>query len=269
MWSGFCLMYCRGVMKGSAIIISICLTPFLLCGGCSREEPPPVQNYKVVMPIKRPAPEKAETSPTDEEKATTEAKEAGGAKVEAVEQEAIGPPETEAMEGETAVEEVTGYYIVKQGDGLSSIAAREGVYGDSLKWPILYRLNMDKLNNLQLGDGFLDRELPEGMRLKIITPDEARENLKRRINKVWVVNVLSATTKEEIVPVTIRLIKDGYPAYITYFKVKGKDWMRLRVGFFENKTEADMERKKIMTLLNLDNSWVSKVGRELEEFGGY
>jgi len=262
-------MHHRGVMKGSAIIISICLIPFLLCGGCSREEPPPVQNYKVVMPIKRPAPEKAKTSPTDEEKATTEAKEAGGAKVEAVAQEAIGPPETEAMEGETAVEEVTGYYIVKQGEGLSGIAAREDVYGDSLKWPILYRLNMDKLNNLQLGDGFLDRELPEGMRLKIITPDEARENLKRRINKVWVVNVLSATTKEEIVPATIRLIKNGYPAYITYFKLKAKDWMRLRVGFFENKTEADMERKKIMTLLNLDYSWVTKVGKELAEFGRY
>ncbi len=53
-------------MKVSAAIISICLTLLLSCLGCSKEEPPhpPVQNYKVVMPIKRPAPEKATTSLT-------------------------------------------------------------------------------------------------------------------------------------------------------------------------------------------------------------
>ena len=46
--------------------------------------------------------------------------------------------------------------------------------------------------------------------------------------------------------------------------------MRLHVGFFKNKIEADMEMKKIMTLLNLDNSWVTKVGqKEFEEFGSY
>ena len=62
----------------------------------------------------------------------------------------------------------------------------------------------------------------------------------------------------------------GYPVYITSAKVKGKNWMRLRVGFFKNKIKGDADRKEIMTLLNLDNSWVTKVGRrELDEFGGY
>jgi len=116
----------------------------------------------------------------------------------------------------------------------------------------------------------LDRELPEGLRLKIITPDQARENLRSNANKIWSVNVLSATARVDIIPSTIRLIRDGYPVYITTAKVKGKDWIRLRVGFFKSRIEADAERKKIMTLLNLDNSWITKVGqKEFEEFGSY
>ena len=165
---------------------------------------------------------------------------------------------------------MTGYYTVKKGDSLSAIAARTDVYGDPLKWPILYRLNIDKIGELQLVEDFLDRELPEGVMLKIITSDEARENLKRNAHNIWSVNVLSATTRVDIIPSTIMLIRNGYPVYITSAKVKGKDWMRLRVGFFKNKIEADAERKEIMTLLNLDNSWVTKVvQKELEEFGGY
>ena len=259
-------------MKFSAIIISICLTLFLWFGGCSREEPPPPpdKKYKVVMPIKRPVPQKADTSlPSKQEKAKEEPEETAEVKTAAVEEKAIKPPETEIMEKETVVEEVTGYYIIKKGDSLSSIAGRDDIYGDPLKWPILYRLNIDKLDTLEAGEDFLGRELPEGVMLKIITPDEAKENLERRLHNVWVVNVLSATTNEKIIPVAIRLIKNGYPVYITRATVKGKDWMRLRVGFFKNKTEADIEGKKMMSLLNLGNSWVTKIGKELEEFGGY
>ncbi len=53
-------------MRISATIISICLTLFLSSLGCSKEGPPtpPVQNYKVVMSIKRNASEKATTSLT-------------------------------------------------------------------------------------------------------------------------------------------------------------------------------------------------------------
>ncbi len=258
-------------MKVSATTISICLTLSLWCGGCSREEPPPVQKIKEVRPIKIPAPEKAETSVTDEEKkAKTGVKEAEEVKTAAVEEKALTMPETDERKKETAVEEVTGYYIVEEGDSLSGIAAGEDVYEDSLKWPILYRLNKDKLGKLQLGKGFPDRELPEGVRLKISTPDEIKENLERRPHNVWVVNVLSATTSGEIIPAAIRLINNGYLVYITRAKVKGKDWMRLRVGFFKDRAESHTEAKKIMTMLNLVNSWVSKIGEEeFEEFGGY
>ena len=263
----------EGVMKISATIISICLTLFLLCVSCSREEPapPPVQKTRIRKPIKMPPPEKAKTSIAGEEKkAITEAEVGGEVKIAAIEERALEMPETDVGEEETEMEEMIGFYIAKKGDSLSSIAAREDVYGDPLKWPILYRLNMDKLGKLQLGEGLPDGEVPEGLRLTILSPNEVTENLKKIAHNVWVVSVLSSTTDQEIIPAAIRLIRNGYPAYITRAKVKGKDWMRLRVGFFKNRTDADKEGKKIMSMLNLHDSWISEVGKEeLEEFGGY
>lgn len=260
-------------MKVPVTIIFICLTLLLSYLGCSKEEPPPppVENYKVVMPIKRAAPETVETElPSKGEKTKEEAKEAAAVKTPAVEEKAVEPPETETREEEKAVAEEAGYYTVKRGDTLSSISAREDVYTDPLKWPILYRHNMDKIGELQLVHDFLDRELSEGVVLRVITPDEARENLRRKGTHTWAVNVLSATTQQTLISSAIRLMREGYPVYLTSATVKGKDWMRLRVGFFRNKTEADMEGKKIMTLLNISNSWVTGVGqKELAEFGGY
>jgi hypothetical protein len=91
-------------MKVPATIISTCLTLSLSCFGCSKEEPPPhpVENYKVVMPIKRPAPETAETEvPSKGE----EAKKAGEVKTAAVGEKAVEPPETETIEKERAAGE--------------------------------------------------------------------------------------------------------------------------------------------------------------------
>jgi hypothetical protein len=144
------------------------------------------------------------------------------------------------------------------------------VYADPLKWPLLYRHNMGKIGELQLVEEFLDMELPEGERLRIITPDEAQENFRRRADHISTVNVLSARNQERLIPAAIRLMREGYLVYLASATVRGRQWMRLRVGFFKTKLEADLERKKIMALLNLSNSWVTEVGqKEREEFGGY
>jgi len=258
-------------MKSSATIISICLTAFLLCGGCSREEPPPVKGTKVVRPIKRPAPKKAEELVIDrEEKVKDEAKEAEEVKTAAVEKVAATPPETKSTEREKAVKEVAGYYIVKEGESLSGIASRGDVYGDPLKWPFLYRRNLDKLAKLPLAKLLPDSKLPEGLRLKIVSPDEVRQNLRARRHKLWIINVVSTTTNERINPFAVNLIINGYLVYITRVKVKGRDWIRLRVGFFKDRTDADRQGERIMAMLNLTDSWVTKVDKEeLEEFGGY
>ena len=105
---------------------------------------------------------------------------------------------------------------------------------------------------------------------KIYKKFNMKQNLKKRNHGLWVVNILSATTKKKIVPPTVKLIQEGYPVYISSAKVKGKDWMRLRIGFFKDREEANANGKKIMAIINLTDSWSTKVDeKELEEFGGY
>lgn len=260
-------------MKVSAIIICISLTLFLLCVSCSKEEPapPPLQETQVRRPIIMPPTEMAKTAMTGgEEKAETEESEGGEVTAAAIEERAIETPEADAREKEEAMENVIGCYVVRKGESLATIAEREDVYGDPLKWPILYRLNMDKLGELQPAEGLPHREAPDGLRLRILSPDEIRENLTRIGQNVWVASVLSGTTDREIIPAAITLMRNGYSVYITRAKVREKDWMRLRAGFFKNRTEADMEAKKIRSLLNVHDSWITNVGKqELEEFGGY
>ena len=260
-------------MKVLATIMSISLTLFLLCMSCSREEPapPPAQKTQVRKPVIMPPTEEAKIAITgDGEDAKTEESEGGETKTAAVEEGALEAPEADTIEKEEEMEDVIGWYVVKKGESLATIAAREDVYADPLKWPILYRLNMDKLAEWESAEGLPHKEVPEGLRLRILSPDEIRENLKGIGQNVWAVSVLSGPTDREIIPAAITLIRNGYPVYITRARIEEKDWMRLRVGFFENKNDADREGKKIRSLLNLHDSWITKVGKqEIEEFGGY
>ncbi len=260
-------------MKILATTISTCLALFLLCGGCSKEEPPPPpkKKFKVVKPIDKSEPEKAKTKvAAEEQKPEIEAKEGAEGKTAALEPEPSRAPEADSSRKEPGVEELAGYYMAKKGENLSSIATRADVYKDSLKWPILYRLNMDRLSTVPEAKDFPETELPEGLRLKIVSADEKKENLEKRLDNLWVVNVISDTTHKEINPTAIRLMKNGYPVYIARARVKGKDWLRLRVGFFKSRTEANIEGKKIMAMVNLTDSWVAKVEeKEFKEFGGY
>jgi len=263
-------------------------------GGCSKEEQPaqPVKKTKVVKSIKKSikkpptkrakissAPKEEKAKPKQikavkakpkkirEVKAKPKKKAAGGVKTAALKEKAL---KTVIKKKETKKKEGVGYFTVKKSDSLSSIAGREDVYGDPLKWPNLYRLNMDKLGGVKIAEDFPDRKLHEGMRLKIITPEEQRKIQKKRADHLWVVNILSVSDEREIAPQVVRLIREGYPVYITRVKVKGKDWMRLRLGFYKSKKEADKEGNKVMALLNLVDSWSVKIHeKEFAEFSGY
>lgn len=284
----------EGVMKVASTISTICMILLVWGGGCSKEERPAqsVKRTKVVMPIKmsieRPPTKKAKISsvPKDE-KAKPKQIEAVKAKPGQIKQTETKPKKKvaskvptaafiekspkRAIEGkDTKKKEVVGYYTVKKSDSLSSIAGRGDVYGDHLKWPNLYRLNMDKLKDIKIGEGLPDRKLHEGMRLKITTPEELRKIQKRHAGHLWVVNILSVSNEREIVPQVVRLIREGYPVYFTRVNVKGKDWKRLRLGFYKSKKEADTEGKKIMALLKLVDSWSVKIGeKEFTEYCGY
>lgn len=265
-------------MQALTLTICVCLTLFLSVASCSKEEEalPPSKGNKVVKPIKKPPPPHPKKAEMPQarivrlRKTRPEQRKNAEAELAAVPAKGSEKPDMGVVENEGPPGQQPGYYYIRNGDSLARIAGRKDVYGDPLKWPILCRFNMDKLGKMAVWEDFADRPLLEGMRLKIITPDEKKGNLEKRANKMWIVNVLSTPNKKEIIPATMKLLEEGYLAYITRTKVKGKDYMRLRVGFFGKKTEADAAGKKIKALLNLGDPWKTKAGKEeFKEFAGY
>jgi hypothetical protein len=123
---------------------------------------------------------------------------------------------------------------------------------------------------MSMTEDFPDKVLPEGIKLKFFTQEEVRNNLEERGKKQWAVNLLSSPIRKEVVPPVVRLIRAGYPVYITRANVKGTNYMRVRVGFFEGKTEADSEGRKLIELVKLSDFWTLRVREEeVREFGGY
>jgi cell division septation protein DedD len=176
-------------------------------------------------------------------------------------------PETVKMV--TAAE--TGYYTVGENESLYDIAGRKDVYDNPMKWPSLYRLNMNTLEDMEVTENFEYQELVEGLELKIVTLEEASERLMKLGEKMWVVHVRSTLEIENIVPTAVRLMNEGYHVYMSKATVKGKEWTRLRVGFFRDRPEAAKAREKIVSYMDSTrDSWVTKVPKsEFEKFGGY
>lgn len=169
-----------------------------------------------------------------------------------------------------SIEQPKGLYLVNNGDTLAGVSGRREVYGDRLKWPILYRVNAESLESLPAADNLPDLPLPDGTKLKTVTDEEKTANLEKRSGNIWVVNVLSAKTNAEAIPAVISLIRNGYPVYLVQARVNEKNWTRVRVGFFRTREQAEAEGKKIKEMLNFQDSWVTKLARtEFMEFAGF
>ncbi len=176
----------------------------------------------------------------------------------------------EQSEAGRAVKMTGNYYKVVKGDNLLEIAGRKEIYGDPYKWTSLFRHNMDKLGSMTFTEDYTTKALLEGIELKYITPDEAAENLNKMERHLWVVNALSFQDPNKLVMPAVKLMTMGYHVYITSARVKGKDWMRLRVGFFQNRSEAVAARDKVCPVVDAEDVWITKAKEsEFEEYAGY
>lgn len=264
-------------MKFSAALFSLFLVLFLALDGCSKKEevPPLEEKIKVVRTIAKPTPKKKERAVVFEqavpevEASPLEAQKELKAEVGTVISEA-DPAPSAVVEDVSREAKGASLVVVEEGDTLSSIAAREDIYGDPLKWPILYRMNKEVFGTMDGGAIHPGKEIAPGTELKLIDPQESAKKLSERSDHTWVVNVMSSTLEEEILPVALSLVDKGFPVYITRVILNNKEWLRLRVGFFGTKTEADVEGKKIMHMLNLVDSWTTRIREEeLAEYGGF
>lgn len=263
---------------------------FLIVSGCSRDEQPPVSNegVKIVKRIVKPPPRDQEEKPIAPQEKTVERPPELVQNTAPEEETPQTPQIPQPVKNDITEEKISqtpppepppppepspedpGHYISKTGETLMGIAGKQEVYGDPLKWPILCRYAVDTRGSFEMKGEFHRAVLPEGIRFRILQPEEFRENLKMRKDCRWVVSVLSSTIEEKILPPIVTLLKEGYPVYLTDTRIKGNDWMRVRVGFFRSRAEAEAEGKKIMTLLKFDDLWVTKIGeQEFEEFAGY
>jgi hypothetical protein len=233
-------------------VLAISMT-LLFLGGYQKKNKEEIAKSRVVMRIKRP-----EHTALMETSASDKTKTRGGVQ------------KTAEGKGKTNIQEKAGYYIVKKGDSLFKIAGLKDVYGDSTKWPSLFRMNRDLFNGMEITEDFPQRMLPNGLVLRYVTAPEAAEKLSRLGPQVWVANVLSSQKSKGIVELAIALMRKGRHVYMDRANVNGKEWMRLRVGFFKDRRKADFAAKEIKSILDLKDIWVTKIEKEeLEEFGGY
>jgi hypothetical protein len=87
---------------------------------------------------------------------------------------------------------------------------------------------------------------------------------------LWVVNVISDPDPNIIVPAAVKLMENGYAVYITTATIKGREWMRLRTGFFDDQAKAKDTAERIGAILNTRDAWLVQIGtKEFEEFAGY
>lgn len=163
-------------------------------------------------------------------------------------------------------------HTTQKGDTLRSIAARKDVLRDPLKWILLYRLNRDALLPLKVRSVKLaDAALPSGLDMIYISPEEAgKQALKINSGKFWVVSLYSEVKERNLATHAVQLADTGYNVYLSRHESKRKKWIRLRVGFYSNRKEADVAGRQITRFLGMKKYWVQKVPiSEIREFGAY
>jgi len=251
----------RHSFRLNVIVAIFFVFPVLSGGGCSKEEPEEIKAPKVIVRIKKPVKKPPIAPPAEEKAKRPPAPE---------KKQPVPPPKVKQQKKKVEKKKREGYYTVQKRDTLFKIAGRKDVYDDPMKWPSLFRINMNKLGTMKIAENFQDKEIPEGLDLRFVTSQEAARNLTRLGAKLWVVNVFSSQTSKKIVPAAIKLMKNGYRVYITSVTIKGKEWMRLRAGFFKNRSEATQAANKIKSVFKEDDAWIAKIGKmERERFGGY
>lgn len=271
--------------KGMQVFIAIFLVVWMI--GCSAEdpsspsgdpevvrksiEPPP---FPVSMDVEaedngEPAPSlmrplASKVTPSEESFAEDSATARGESRFLGADLEADTTSLPEAKDGAAHAESQPNdrLYTVLPGDSLAVIAGREDVLGDPLKWIVLYQLNRDKLEGLVLDERLPERPLPEGLRLRYSLTEGEIKRLDPASDHAWVVNVVSSLTADRIDGPAARLLGQGYPVYISRAVVEGRNWMRLRVGFFKDRESALNEWNKLKEVLEQEESWPVKIGSE-------
>ena len=245
-------------MKFAYTMLSILVALFIV-SGCSEEKPENYENKTIVRKIIRKPVKKVNEREEPKKEIT-----------DIVSEDTDVQAPMEAIKEPPAPIEEANIYTTKDGDTLSDISARTDVYNNPVKWPILYRYNPEAFSSIKDKEHLYDAILPAGIRLKIVPKEEVEKNLESRPGYYYVANLISSPSMKEIVPQIVKLMDEGHFVYISTAMVDGKEWYRLRAGFFKTRSEANIEGDKIRIHLKIPDIWTAKIGdEEFHEFGGY
>lgn len=187
----------------------------------------------------------------------------------AAEQEAPPPASSQDQAlKEPVPEPEEALYTVREKGTLLEIAGRPDVYGDPLKWPILFRLNTMKFSS---PEDVLKKPIPRGAPLKLLRRDQATIRAGRMGERLWVVNAASVETLEQSVPPAIKLMESGHHVYLVKTQIAGEEWIRVRTGFYQDILEAMKACEAIRPLMEpFAEPCVARIDREeFERHAGY
>lgn len=89
------------------------------------------------------------------------------------------------------------------------------------------------------------------------TPDATNS-----LQKTWALNVVSTTDPKLAFDIMRRLQTTDHTVYTYKFTTQGKDWHRVRLGFFATREEAEKANQRLMAQMNTPNSWIVQPGPE-------
>jgi hypothetical protein len=224
------------------------LVTLLSVTGCSNEEPKTYESKNVVRKkITASAPEETVKNKIEKKRDIT------GTDISA--------------ESETGRDDTL--YITSEGDNLWEISKRKGIYSNPLKWPLLYRDNAEILTSMNKSR-IHDISLPKGIRLKLSDNNSPENKIEAEKHNHYVVNVVSSPYMEKLTPLVVKMMDEGYYAYLTSATIKDNEWYRLRAGFYRTRSEANSAGEKLKEILKVKDIWTAKIEKEeFLDFGGY
>lgn len=131
-------------------------------------------------------------------------------------------------------------YTVREGDNLWAIARKGELVDNPWEWRKIVVQNKDKIEYAFISQDTGDWKvmMETGQTLEVSAPDKPDPGTP--IKKKFALQLLSAPESHmnRALKIVKMLLGDGYYAYLYRIEVKGEQYFRVRVGFFETKGEA-------------------------------
>ncbi len=225
--------------------------------GCSSEEP---DNYEVKNVVRKAVKKPPKTADIHEETK----KEISSL----IEKDIDKRISQETLKNQALSTHKSDIYETEEGDTLMSVSGKNDIYGNPLKWPLLYRDNPEEFFRNKDESSLFETSLSAGMKLKISPHNKAE--LTGNDTTVYVINIVSSPHMKKLAPLVVKLIDDGYYVYLTETMLQGDKWYRLRAGFYRTRSEAERAGEKLKKILRIKDTWTTKIeNEEFLDFGGY